>query len=98
MNSTPRAGHIRLASTIADATSRFWELSSADRAVVAQARRLERFLTQPFHVAEMFSGMAGQRVSIEDTLAGCERILGQGRFDDDESDYYMVGALEAQPA
>lgn len=71
------------------------ELSSADRAVVSRARRLERFLTQPFHVAEMFSGMAGQRVPLEDTLRGCEMILGQSQFDDDEADYYMIGSLEA---
>ena len=72
------------------------ELSSADRAVVARARRLERFLTQPFSVAEMFSGMAGQRVPIEDTLRGCEIILGQSEFDDDEADYYMIGSLPAE--
>ncbi|HMN22255.1 MAG TPA: F0F1 ATP synthase subunit beta [Ottowia sp.] len=70
------------------------ELSTADRAVVARARRLERFLTQPFHVAEMFSGMAGQHVPIEDTLRGCEIILEGSRFEDDEADYYMIGALE----
>jgi F-type H+-transporting ATPase subunit beta len=70
------------------------ELSSADRAVVARARRLERFLTQPFHVAEMFSGMAGQRVPIEDTLRGCEIILEGSQFEDDEANYYMIGALE----
>ena len=69
------------------------ELSTADRAVVARARRLERFLTQPFFSAESFSGQAGQRVSIEETLAGCEQILGQTEFDDNEMDYYMIGAL-----
>lgn len=69
------------------------ELSAADRAVVARARRLERFLTQPFHVAEIFSGTPGQRVSIEETLDGCEFILNQTRFTDNETDYYMIGAL-----
>ncbi len=69
------------------------ELSTADRAVVGRARRLERFLTQPFHVAEAFSGMAGQRVPIAATLDGCEAILGQTHFDDNEMDYYMIGAL-----
>lgn len=69
------------------------ELSAADRAVVARARRLERFLTQPFRVAEIFSGTPGQRVAIEDTLAGCEYILEQSRFTDSEMDYYMIGAL-----
>ncbi|MFW8566509.1 F0F1 ATP synthase subunit beta [Orrella sp. 11846] len=69
------------------------ELSSADRAVVARARRLERFLTQPFHVAHTFSGIAGERVPLELTLAGCEHILAQDFFEDDETDYYMIGAL-----
>lgn len=69
------------------------ELSTADRAVVARARRLERFLTQPFFSAESFSGQAGQHVSVEDTLAGCEQILAQTEFDDNEMDYYMIGAL-----
>ena len=69
------------------------ELSAADRAVVARARRLERFLTQPFHVAEMFSGTAGARVPMQDTLLGCEHILSHSRFDDDEMDYYMIGSL-----
>ena len=74
------------------------ELSMADRAVVARARRLERFLTQPFFSAESFSGDAGQRVSVEDTLAGCEHILQQTEFDDNEMDYYMIGALPAAKA
>jgi len=69
------------------------ELSAADRAVVARARRLERFLTQPFHVAQVFSNTPGQRVTIEETLAGCEAILDRSRFDDNEMDYYMIGAL-----
>lgn len=69
------------------------ELSSADRAVVARARRLERFLTQPFHVAETFSATPGQRVPIAATLDGCEAILERRQFDDSEMDYYMIGAL-----
>ncbi len=74
------------------------ELSAADRLVVARARRLERFLTQPFHVAESFSGTAGERVAIADTLNGCEQLLQQTRFDDNEMDYYMIGALPALPS
>ena len=70
------------------------ELSSADRATVARARRLERFLTQPFFTTESFSGMSGKLVPIADTLAGCEAILGQTRFDLPESAYYMIGALD----
>lgn len=72
------------------------ELSAADRAVVARARRLERFLTQPFSVAASFSGMAGQRVSMEQTLDGCERILERTHFDDNEMDYYLIGALPSK--
>lgn len=70
------------------------ELSAHDRAVVARARRLERFLTQPFHTTEMFSGIPGQRVSLADTLNGCETILEKTHFDDQEMDYYMIGALK----
>lgn len=69
------------------------ELSASDRAIVARARRLERFLTQPFHTTEMFSGIAGQRVSLADTLNGCESILEKTQFNDQEMDYYMIGAL-----
>lgn len=69
------------------------ELSSADRAVVARARRLERFLTQPFYTTEMFSGIPGQRVSLATTLDGCEAILERSSFTDHEMDYYMLGAL-----
>src|SRR5690606_30587067 len=69
------------------------ELSASDRTVVARARRLERFLTQPFQTTEIFSGMKGRRVSLEQTLDGFERILNQTVFDDDEMDYYMIGAI-----
>ncbi|WP_435000490.1 F0F1 ATP synthase subunit beta [Sulfitobacter sp. MF3-043] len=70
------------------------ELSSADRATVARARRLERFLTQPFFTTGSFSGMDGKRVAIEDTLTGCETILAQTQFDRPESAYYMIGGLD----
>jgi len=76
------------------------ELSSADRATVSRARRLERFLTQPFFTTGSFSGMEGKQVSIADTLTGCETILGQTEFDLPESAYYMIGSLddlEAKP-
>ena len=74
------------------------ELSAADRATVAQARRLERFLTQPFFTTGSFTGSEGKWVSIEDTLDGCETILGQRQFDDNETDYYMIGALRGKVA
>lgn len=70
------------------------ELSSTDRATVARARRLERFLTQPFFTTGSFSGMEGKLVPIEDTLKGCEAILNQTEFDLPESAYYMIGGLD----
>lgn len=73
------------------------ELSAADRAVVARARRLERFLTQPFFTTGSFTGTEGKRVSIEDTLNGCETILNQTEFNDNETDYYMIGSLADLP-
>ncbi len=70
------------------------ELSAADRATVARARRLERFLTQPFFTTGAFTGADGKRVSIADTLDGAETLLSQTRFDDNETDYYMIGSLQ----
>jgi len=70
------------------------ELSSADRATVARARRLERFLTQPFLTTESFSGTSGKLVPIAETLDGCETILNQTKFDLPESAYYMIGSLQ----
>lgn len=69
------------------------ELSAHDRAVVARARRLERFLTQPFATVSAATGEGGKMVPLEATLAGCATILSQDRFDRPESDYYMIGAL-----
>ena len=73
------------------------ELSAGDQAVVRRARRLERFLTQPFAVTERFTGHAGRYVGRAATVRGCERIL-DGEFDDvAESDLYMIGeASEAR--
>ncbi|MEQ8455080.1 MAG: F0F1 ATP synthase subunit beta [Sandaracinaceae bacterium] len=69
------------------------ELSPADRRVVTRARLLQRFLSQPFVIAEAFTGRSGVRVELEDTLLGCERIL-DGAFDGvDESRLYMIGRL-----
>ncbi len=70
------------------------QLSRADRATVFKARRLERFLTQPFYTTEQFSGLGGQLVSREQALDGCEQIL-SGAFDEvPESALYMIGAIE----
>jgi F-type H+-transporting ATPase subunit beta len=70
------------------------ELSSEDRQAVTRARRLVRFLTQPFAVTAQFTGEAGASVSIEDTLAGCEAILAGETDTWDEASLYMVGTLE----
>jgi F-type H+-transporting ATPase subunit beta len=69
------------------------ELSANDRTTVARARRLERFLTQPFSTVAASVGTAGKLVPIETTLAGCETILDQSKFDLPESAYYMIGGL-----
>lgn len=74
------------------------ELSSADRLTVARARRLERFLTQPFVTTEVFSGAKGQLVSLADTLDGCEALLSQTAFPLAENAYYMIGALSQAQA
>ncbi|MGA8863518.1 MAG: F0F1 ATP synthase subunit beta [Gallionella sp.] len=70
------------------------QLSAADRATVARARRLERFLTQPFYTTEQFSGIKGKLVSLEDALDGCERILRDEFKDVPESALYMIGAID----
>jgi F-type H+-transporting ATPase subunit beta len=70
------------------------ELSSEDRQAVTRARRLVRFLTQPFAVTAQFTGEKGMSVSIEDTLEGCEAILAGETDTWDEASLYMVGTLE----
>ncbi len=70
------------------------ELSDEDKLVVARARKIERFLSQPFHVAETFTGFPGVYVSKEDTVRGFKEIL-EGRHDDlPEQAFYMVGTIE----
>jgi F-type H+-transporting ATPase subunit beta len=70
------------------------ELGTQDRRIVERARRLLRFLTQPFTVTEAFTGMPGRSVTIADTIAGCRAIL-DGQCDDwRESSLYMVGTLD----
>ena len=70
------------------------QLSTEDRKVVARARRLERFLTQPFFTTEQFTGLAGKWVSLEDALDGCERILRDEFKDVPESALYMIGSID----
>ena len=69
------------------------QLSATDRAIVARARRIERFLTQPFFTTEQFSGIKGRLVSLADALDGCERILNDEFADVPESALYMIGAI-----
>lgn len=70
------------------------QLSPEDRKVVGRARRLERFLTQPFFTTEQFTGMSGKLVSLDDALDGCERILRDEFEDYPESALYMIGAID----
>lgn len=70
------------------------QLSPEDRKVVARARRLERFLTQPFFTTEQFTGLKGKLVSLKEALDGCERILRDEFKDYPESALYMIGAIE----
>lgn len=69
------------------------ELSPEDRRVVARARRLERFLTQPFYTTEQFTNLPGKLVSLEDALDGCERILNDAYADYPEQALYMIGRI-----
>ena len=70
------------------------ELSEEDKQVVARARKIQRFLSQPFHVAEVFTGTPGKLVSLVDTIAGFKGIT-EGKYDDlPESAFYMVGTIE----
>jgi F-type H+-transporting ATPase subunit beta len=69
------------------------QLAPEDRKVVGRARRLERFLTQPFFTTEKFTGIKGKLVSLSDALDGCERILGDEFKDLAESALYMIGSI-----
>jgi len=70
------------------------ELSEEDKLVVARARKIQRFLSQPFHVAEVFTGSPGKFVALEDTIKGFKGIC-EGQYDDlPESAFYMVGTIE----
>lgn len=74
------------------------ELSVADRRVVSRARRLERYLSQPFYTTEHFTGHPGRSVPLSTVIDDCERILADGCADWPESALYMIGGLdEARP-
>ena len=70
------------------------ELSEEDKLTVARARKIQRFMSQPFHVAEVFTGTPGVLVSLEDTIKGFKGII-EGEYDHlPESAFYMVGTIE----
>lgn len=72
----------------------FDELPEKDQQTVLTARKLERFLTQPFFTTHQFTGMEGRSVDLESTISGCERILA-GEFPDlNENDFFMVGSID----
>ncbi len=70
------------------------ELSEEDKLVVGRARRIQRFMSQPFAVAEQFTGITGKYVKLEDTISSFERVV-SGEFDQlPEQAFYMAGAIE----
>lgn len=70
------------------------ELSEEDKMLVSRARKIQRFLSQPFHVAEVFTGLPGKFVSLEDTIAGFKGLV-EGKYDYlPENAFYMVGSME----
>lgn len=70
------------------------ELSEEDKQIVARARKIQRFLSQPFHVAEVFTGSPGKLVNLSDTIKGFKEIV-EGKHDDlPESAFYMVGSID----
>ncbi|MCK4774976.1 MAG: F0F1 ATP synthase subunit beta, partial [Candidatus Krumholzibacteria bacterium] len=70
------------------------ELSEEDKKVVNRARRIQRFLSQPFFVAEVFTGQPGRYVRIQDTVRGFKEII-EGRHDDiPEQAFYMAGGID----
>jgi F-type H+-transporting ATPase subunit beta len=70
------------------------ELSDDDKVIVARARKLQKYLSQPFHVAEQFTGIPGKYVKLEDTIRGFKEIV-QGKHDEiPEQAFYMQGTIE----
>ncbi|MFY9589361.1 F0F1 ATP synthase subunit beta [Rickettsia endosymbiont of Halotydeus destructor] len=70
------------------------ELSEEDKLIVSRARKIQRFLSQPFHVAEVFTGAPGKFVNLADTISGF-KALAEGKYDDlPEAAFYMVGTIE----
>jgi F0F1-type ATP synthase beta subunit len=70
------------------------ELSEDDKLVVARARKVQKFMSQPFHVAEVFTGTPGKFVSLDNTIQGFKEIIA-GDYDDlPEGAFYMVGNID----
>jgi F-type H+-transporting ATPase subunit beta len=70
------------------------ELTEEDKATVVRARKIQRYLSQPFFVAEQFTGAPGKYVKLEDTITGFEKIL-SGELDDiSEQAFYMKGSID----
>jgi F-type H+-transporting ATPase subunit beta len=70
------------------------ELSEDDKLAVSRARKIQRFLSQPFHVAEQFTGLKGKYVPVKETIRGFQEIV-DGKHDDlPEQAFYMVGTIE----
>ena len=70
------------------------ELSEADKLIVARARKIQKFLSQPFHVAEVFTNIPGKFVQLEDTVKSFKAVV-DGEYDHlPESAFYMVGGIE----
>ena len=70
------------------------ELSEQDRIIVARARKIQRFLSQPFHVAEQFTGTPGKYVPVQETIAGFRELIAGNCDDLPEQAFYMVGSLD----
>jgi F-type H+-transporting ATPase subunit beta len=70
------------------------ELSDEDKLIVSRARKIQKFFSQPFHVAEQFTGLEGKYVKLEDTIRGFRELV-DGKHDDlPEQAFYMVGTIE----
>ncbi len=70
------------------------ELSEEDKLTVSRARKIQRFLSQPFHVAEVFTGIPGKFVQVDDTVRSFKAVV-DGEYDHlPESAFYMVGGIE----
>ena len=70
------------------------ELSEDDKLIVRRARKIQKFLSQPFFVAEVFTGLAGKYVRVQDTVRGFREII-EGRHDElPEQAFYMVGGID----